>query len=230
MKERITEREKVDVALVAQALDNTNATGRYFSMDGAGQVAVVMVGGALAATKVTTVKFVEAKDEAGTDAADIAGAAAVVTANAKVVEATIALATVANTDVAVVNGTEFTKAAATDVEAKEFADAAGLAQCINSVFADELVATVNATTVTVRSKSGKDDVTLDKTENAGTITLATTVHVAVVEIKASSLSRDDGFTHIAVNIATTGNSVAAAMLLRGEERISSEQIGALTVL
>ena len=227
MKQRIHEATKFDTAVTPQTVNSSNVTGRYFSLVDFTQLLIMVIGGALAAGTAATIELFQAKDEAGTDAKQIGTLSSVVTSLTKIVEGTIALATVANTDVVTVNGIAFTKAAATDAAANEFADAAALAALINSKVTG-VFATAVSTTVTVRSASGEADVTLSKTENSGTITLATTAYQAALEIGAWDLDRKNGFTHVAARVTSTGNGVVGAVALRGDARITPQQIGPVT--
>lgn len=232
MKTRINEDIKMDLALVPQTLSASNVTGHYFSMAGFRSALMILIAGALAAAATTKLEILQAKDASGTDAKVFDSTAAdnaekTLTANTNVIEGTAALASVANTDVVTVNGISFTKAAATDVSAQEFADAAGLVSCINAHedLAGKVLASDSSTIVTVKSVDGISDVTLGKTENAGTITLATTKYQVYVEIKASDIDGDNAFDHIAPKVTSTGTGIVAVTLLRGNGRFTPEQIG-----
>jgi len=225
---KIAEVMKFDTALI-QALNNTHVTGPYVKLDKSRRLVAVALIGAMAATKTAKLELLQAKDSAGTGAKVINSttadnAEATVTANADVIAGTVALATVANTDVVTVNGTDFVKAAATAVADNEFADAAGLVSCINTNLTG-VVASASGTTVTVASLDGAADVTLGKTENAGTITLATTKAQIVVELASDDLDVENGFGWIAPKVTTTANSTVAVALLRGEWRNGFARIG-----
>lgn len=229
MKTRINEDVKLDIALVSQALNNTNVTGQYLSMKDYRSACFLLNGGALAATKTTKLEILQATDNEGSDAKVFDSTAAdnaekTVTANAYDVASLIALASVANTDVVTINGVDFTKAASTDASANEFADAAGLVTCVNAYF-DDLFASASTTNVTIIALDGKSDVTITKTENAGTITLSTVQHQIYVEIKASDLDTDNDFLWVAPKVTTTGDTVVSVAALRGNSRFTPDQIG-----
>jgi hypothetical protein len=228
----ISERYKIDQALKPQALNNTNVTGAYFSMAGFERALAVLNVATLAATKTAKIELLEAHDSDGTSAAAISGKAATITANTLVTEATVDLASVANTDVVTINGLDFTKAAATDASAREFADAAGLETCVE----DEdygvpgVEASVNGNVVTLAADPlGDAVITVSKTENAGTITLATTEALAYVELENFDVSTNAD-THIAAKVTVTdasGNCTVSVALLRGKSRQAiSQKVGA----
>ena len=229
---RLFEEVKIDIGLVSQALNNTNATGKYHDMSEYRSALGVLNGGAMAATKTSKIELYEAKDVDGTDAQLIAGAAATITANALVTEATVDLTSVANTDVVTINGVSFTKAASTVEASRTFADAAGLVSCVNDATygVPGVKASANVAVVTLQAvEPGTALITVSKTENAGTIALATTKAQAYVEIEAPDLS--DGYSHVACKVTTTANSVVSAVLLRGKARGEIEQkVGSSAVL
>jgi hypothetical protein len=232
---RLSENLKLDMGLVPQALNNTSATGAYFSMQGWERALAVLLCGVLAATKTCKLEIFEGEDSDGTSGALLTGASAEITANANVMEATVDLTSVANTDVVTINGLDFTKAAATDASAREFADAAGLETCVEdeTYGVPGVEASVAGNVVTLAADPlGDVVITVSKTENAGTITLATTKAVAYVEIENMDLSGDN--THIACKVTDTdasGNSIVAVALLRGKHKAAiSQKVGAATVV
>jgi hypothetical protein len=235
---QLYKRAKFDIGLVAQALNNTNATGRYFKMDMWRKLIAILNGGAMAATKTTTIEILQATDIEGTGAKGIPSTAgqtatAEITANEKVTEATIALAAAAATDKVEVNGITYTMAAATDATKKEFADAAGLVACINHATygVENVIASDSGTTVTVRSGDGVTTLTVTGTNVAGTVTVATTQAQAFVEVDVGSLDLENGFEYVAVKVTTTANSVVSAELIRGDGRFEPEQsVGASAVV
>jgi len=223
-------RQKIDIGLVAQALNNTNATGRFFKMNIWRKALAILNAGAMAATKTTAIEILQATDEAGTGAKGIPSTAeqaaiATVTANEKVTEATIALASAAATDKVTINGTVFTMAVTTDVADRKFADAAGLVACVNHAIhgVENVIASAVSTTVTVRSADGAAALTVVGTNVAGTITIATTQAQAFVEVDVGSLDLDNGFEYVGVKVTTTANTTVSAILLRGDGRFEAIQ-------
>lgn len=223
--ERIIDREKIDVGLQPQSIASTNVTGRYLHMSESRHLCATLITGAIAAGGSVVLQLMQAKTEAGGDAKVITGAIVTLAAHVDAEAASAALASVANTDVVTVNGVDFTKAASTDTDAREFADAAGLVACVNAYF-DNVIASAVTTTVTVRALDGKADVTLAKTENAGTITLATVAGIGMVDIEAADLDVDNGFEYVGARVTTASATVICGVtMLRGTGRFNPEQIG-----
>lgn len=221
-------RSKIDIGLVSQALNNTNATGRYFNMAMYRKALAILNGGAMAAGTTTKIEFLQAKDASGTDSKVIADANAVITANTNVTVLQCVVGAPNNGDTIVINSVTFTKAAATDATKREFADADGLVTCVNdsTYGVSGVTASNNAGTVTfVASDPGETVITGTKTGAA--LTLSTVQAQAYAEVDVSSLDINNDFTHIAVKITTTANSNVAAVLLRGDERFEPiQKVGA----
>lgn len=219
MSEKIYEKIKIDIGLDAQDINNSNVVGRYVNMTHFRKALVEMNVGAMAAAKTAALTLMQATDSNGTGAKAVEGVTATITANTNVQIATIALAAVANTDVVVINGLSYTKSAATSEVDREFADATGLVTCVNHATygVDGVVASVSTTTVTLKALEGYD-ITLAKTENAGTVTLATTSALAFVEIDNFDLDVNNGFTHFAPKITSTANGICNAIVLRDDPR------------
>ncbi len=220
---RMYEDFKIDTGLASQALNNTNATGRYFPRAGFHKVIAILQGGAMAATKTTKVEFLQAQDASGTGAkgipSDVAQAAvAEITANTNVTEATIDTTNGANTNTVTINDVVFTQAAATDATKREFQNAAGLVTCINdpTYGVSGASASADGAVVTVQAKpAGGAVFTITGHAN---FTIATTQAQAYVEVENFSLDHANGFTHLAVKVTTTANTVVSAAVLRGYSR------------
>lgn len=236
---RLYEDFKIDVGLSSRALNNTNATGRYFPMAGFMRAIAILNGGAMAATKTTKIELLQATDELGSGSKAITGAEATVTANAAVTEATLALSSVQAADSVTINGITFTAHATVTTKASrqfsisgnDTADGDELAACINDpTYGVPGVYAVNSSgTITLRGKSGAATITV--TNPAGTITAATTVGQAYVEIENFNLDHANGFKYVAVKVTTTANSNAAASLLRGYARDPiTQRVGASAAL
>lgn len=189
----------ISMPLVATSLSNTNVTGSYIPIARMKSILFILHGGAAAATKTWKLELLEATDNAGTGASTVTSATG--TANILVKEATIALASVANTDTVTVNGTIFTKAAATS--GLEFADAAGLKTAIEAN-CEGITGSVSSTTVTITAEDGYA-ITVSRVNTAGTITLATTESVTAIAVTNDDLELDT--THIAPKVTVTGIGV-----------------------
>ncbi|MCC6696304.1 MAG: hypothetical protein IT365_11795 [Candidatus Hydrogenedentes bacterium] len=222
---RLSEALKVDQGLIPMALNNTNTTGRYFKMKGFSRALWILNVAAMAATKTAQLQIMEATDEAGTGGQAITAAVATITANAAVKKATVALASVLNTQTLTitVRGVSYTFTAHTDTTT-----AANLEFSISgndSADADELVSLINHATygvpgVTASNNAGtitltvdeEGDATLTISASAATFTIATVEALAYVEIENYTLSA--GFSHVAAKVTTTANTVVSVALLR----------------
>jgi hypothetical protein len=221
---RIAEEAKIDMALSARALDNTNATGEYFDMSKYRNSVWLLSGGAMAATKTTKIELFEAKNAAASGAQALVTALGTITAGTAVQEATAELSSVANTDVVIINGISFTKAASTSTANKEFANAAGLVLCVAAAL-PEVTASASGTLVTVKATDpGAVGITISKTEVAGQITLATVRAQAYVELDTSALTLSSGYTHVAAKVTTTATTTVAVTLLRYGSRFTPAQV------
>jgi len=241
---RISAEVKFDIGLVSQALNNSNATGRYYRMDKWRRAVAKLNVAAMEATKTAKVEFLQATDGAGTGAKGIPSTAgqlamAEITANTKVTEATLTLATVLVGDAVTINGLTFTAAAVADLPNRVFAqggddtaDAASLVLAINHATAGVpgITATSNLGVVTLKStEPGETLITI--TDAAATITPATTQAQAFVELDAAQLDTANGFEYIAAKVTTTANTVVNVDLIRDLGRFSPDQkVGASAVV
>lgn len=235
MNHKINEFLKQDIALLPQAMNNTNATGRYFSMAEYTKALFILQVGAMAASKTATLQLYQATAAAGTGAKVITAGVATITANSLVTKATAALSTVLAADTITINGITFTAHANTTTKSSrqfsigstDSADGDELASCINDTTygVPNVTATNSSGTLTLVSADGVTGITLS--QSSTTFTFATVEAQAFVEINASDLDVANGFSHVAANVATTANSVVAAVLLRGGGRYRpSSAVGA----
>lgn len=223
--ERINETQKIDLALVPQTINNTNVTGRYFSMRDYRAALAVMNVGAAAATKTVKLELFEATDADGTGGQLITGATATITANTAVTKATVALATVLAGHTVTINGVTFTAHSSTTTAANREFSIGGT----DTADGDELESLINDSDygvpgVTASNASGTLTLTVDDpgsrtltiTASNATFTIATTEAVAYVEIDHDAIT--DGFTHIAAKVTSTANGIVGVTLLRGSPR------------
>jgi hypothetical protein len=216
---------KIDIGLVSQALNDTNATGKYHHLKDYRSVLAVLSGGAMAKTKTTKLEVYQAKDAAGTSAKLVTGAAGTITANTLVTELTITLATVLNTETITINDLVFTAHTDTTAAAsRQFSiagtdtqDAAELVTCINDpTYGVPGVTATNAGAVITLVSTDPGATLITAASTDATFTVATTKAQAYVEVESLTLEAD--FTHVACKITTTANSNVAAVLLRGDAR------------
>ncbi len=245
MKTRIHEDVKIDVGLVSQALDNTNATGKYHSLKDYRSALAILSGGAMAATKTTKIELLQAKDAAGTEAKGIPTTAdqeatAEITANALVTELTVTLASVLADETITINGLVFTAHATVTTPAnREFsisgddtADAAELVTCINdATYGVPGVTASNAGAVITLVSTDPGETVITAASTDATFTIATTKAQAFVEVLSTLLDKINGFTHIAVKVTTTATSNVAVVLARGNARFTPDQkVGASAIV
>lgn len=228
------EDSKIDIGLVSQALNNTNATGKYHAMKEFRSALAVLSGGAMAVTKTTKIEILEAKNAAAGSAQSLSGAEATITANTKVTELKITLATVLAGETIIINGLTFTAHTdTTTVANREFsisgndtADAGELVTCINDpTYGVPGVTASNAAAVITLVSTVPGATVLTVTSEDATFTIATTKAQAYVDIEGLVLSA--GFSHIAVKVTTTANSHVAAVLIRYHSRkVIAQKVGA----
>lgn len=224
-------RAKIDIGLVPQALNNTNATGSCYRIDMFRKALFCLIGGAMAAGKTTKIEVLQAKDAAGTDAKAIDGAEATITANTAVTEATLTCASVIATNAVTVNGLTFTAGAAEDlanrifaVGADDTACAASLVKAINHSSAGVPGVTASSALGVVTLKAtnpGEETITIK--DPAATITPATTKAQAYVEIDVGSLDHANDFEYLAAKVTTTANTVAGVVAVQGDGRFEPDQ-------
>ena len=237
--ERIIDSHKVDIALKPTSLATTNATGKYYSMAGFGRALFIFLAAAMAVGKTVIAQVMQAKDAAGTDAKVITAATATITANTYVKEATVILATFTAGNVIVINGLTFTAhATVTTVANREFsisgndtADGDELATCINdpTYGVPGVVASNAAGTVTIKAvEPGETTITV---VGVATIGVAATVEAdGAVEVQATDLDINNGFTHVALKLTTDATIVVGASLTRGQAGETPVQhLAAITV-
>lgn len=208
---------KTDIALASVVIPAANHTGRYVGFNGFRKmlfaVGVECEDGILD-TEEVTITVREAKSNAGLDhQALIEDIIITGLIDATVVRTDLAAtAPIENGDTVTINGVEFTKAAANDVEDGEFLNAAGLVLCI-AEHLPELAAVAAANVVTVsNAEVGGGVVTLEENSALASAWVpdgGTTYAVAIAEISSEQLST--GFSHVAVNVLNEGiNDITTA--------------------
>lgn len=230
-------RTKKDVALVPQTINNTNVTGKYFDMSGHRKALFTALIGAIAATKTVKLEVLQATDAAGTGAKGIpsdAGqtATATVTANTKVTEMTITLANVAAADIVKINGLTFTAHANTTtassrqfkIDGDDTADAAALTGLINdATYGVPGVTATSALGVITLKSTMPGETVITVSDQAATITPATTQALAYVEVDVSSLDITNGYQYLAPKVTSTANGIVGVELSRGDSRFEPVQ-------
>ena len=221
MGKRISEVNDYVIGLVGQTINNTNVTGNYVDMRLHKRLAAILIDGASASTKVTTLKLVQATDASGTAVKDIASYTAAVTAGTTgFASGTIALSNVQAADAMVINGLTYTAhATVTTLASRQYsiagsdtADGTELCKCLNDATygVPGVTATNNAGTITLTVTS--PGTTLIKvTTVPATITVAQLSAAAFVECTQSAADLANGFYFVAANVARTGNGIASVL-------------------
>lgn len=231
---RLYENAKVDIGLVAKALNNTNITGKYHPMAEFNSVLAVLSTGPMAKTKTVKIEFLEAKNAAAGSAQSLTSHEAIITANEKVAELTILLATVLNGETIVINDLTFTgHTDTTTVANREFAingndaaDAAELVTCINdpTYGVPGVTATLATATLTLVS-TVPGAVVISAVSSDATFTVITTK--AQSYIHAEGLALTALFSHLAVKCTSTANGVISVVLIRYKSRKKiTQKVGA----
>ncbi len=228
MNAKLSEISKFDIGLVPQTLNNSNATGAYYPMRDFRRALARLDAGAMAVSKSTKIELLQAQDAAGTGAKPLVPAVeSTISANASVVELTIALATVLAAEAVTINGVTFTAhATVTSPASREFkidgndtADAAALAGLINNSTYGVAGVTASASSGTITLKSTRPGETLFSASSAAsTFTIATTKHETLIECSHFDLDHENGFDWVACKVTTTGNTPVSATLARYEPR------------
>jgi hypothetical protein len=222
----INEALKIDIGVVSQTINNSNATSRYYDMSRYRRALAILNVGAMVASKTAKIEFYQAQDAAGTGAKLMTATAAEITANTNVAVATVDLTSAAATDVVTINGVAFTMAAATTAASRTFSSAAALASDVNDATYGVAGITASATTSVVTliaTDPGEKAITVAGTNGSGTVTVATTQAVAFSEVNVSSMDLANGFTHLAVKATSTATGGVSVDFIRGDARISPTQ-------
>ncbi|MBA7608319.1 hypothetical protein ES703_15496 [subsurface metagenome] len=244
--QRIHEGLKMDLGVVAQALNNTDVSGRYHRARPAHRILALLSGGAMAATKVTKIEMLQAISAAGASSKGIPSdigqlAEAEIAANTKVSEATVTLATFLVGGTITINGLIYTAHVDTtslpdrefDISGDDTADAVELCLCLNAALygVPGVVASNVAGVVTLKAiEPGAVTITVASSPDDATVVKATLKAQAFVEILSGKLDVAGGFLFVGVKITTTANTVVAAALLRGDLRFETAQkVGASAV-
>lgn len=231
----LSERVKVDVAVLPKSLASTNETGAYFNLREFTKALFVFTAATIAATKTVVGQIMKATDGAGTGATALTGAAATITANAGVTKALLTAATIVDeSSVVTINGVTYscedtTPSAAAgefDSGADDTAACANLAAVINLLQGKDILATPSAGTVILTAKDpGKKTITI--TGAHSTIVPSTLEAIGFIEVDALDLGT--GFTHAALKLTTDATIVVAGMVARSGGSTQAQQVAASKV-
>jgi hypothetical protein len=230
---RVIDRVHFDSAMPPTAALAVATPTRYFNLKKSARRLFAWQVGAMAAAATSTGVILEATDHLGTGAAPIAAITDAITANTDVTAATLTAAACAPGDTFVLNGVEFTGAAAQSIPDLEFeADAAddavtaaSIVAVINGAVALGLIDGVFASdngvdTVTIRAlEPGENNITLVGT--AVKLIAATVEAWGYLEVRGDQLT--DGCTHVALQITPSAAQDTAAFTATIDERYPLDQ-------
>lgn len=238
---------KIEVGLVGQTINNSNVTGRYFDMMLFRRILAVLIDGASADTKTTTLEFLQATALAGTGAKAITGATCTLTTPTKMTKLTAALATVLATQTLTITVTVdgvstayvFTAHATTTTKASRQFSIAGT----DSQDADELISCINDVTYGVPGVTATNDngtvtltvtdpgsTTISVAQSAATFTFAQVEAIAYVDLDVSQLDIAGGFQFVAPKVTKTGNGIVAVAIQRYSGRFEPDQAVAASAI
>ena len=235
MGNKIFEDIKIDVGVAPVSL-NGNSTSVYYDLADYRKAVGILEVAAMAITKTAKIEIYQATNAAAGSAKLLTGATATITANTNVTSLTLALATVLATHTIIINGLTFTAhGTTTTVANREFnigggtdtLDADELCICLNDATygVPGATATNNAGTITLISTVPGATVFTAAEGVGATITVATLKAQAYVEIDALTL--EAGFTHVATKITTDAAILVSSLLLRGGQRLGiAQKVGA----
>ena len=208
---------KFRVLLPPQAVNNTTVYGSYYSMKDCMRAIFILNSAVIAATKTAIMSLMEATDAEGSDAQAITSSSATITANTLVKEVLVDISSVANTDVLVVNGLSFTKAAALDASAREWNTGANLATCLEdpTYGVANVAVTVDGTDIYIVALDSLTSLTVTKVENSGTLAISTLTSRIILRNREHVFERRISCVapKLVVNDAT-GNCLNSITLLR----------------
>ena len=232
----ISHRYKVDIGLVGQTINNSNATGFYFPVAGYRKFLAVCTDGASAVNKSTKIEWLQATALAGTGAkvvkqanetsgtessATTTKAAAALT---KVTECTVTLSSAANGETITINDVVFTAHTDTTtvaerkfkIDGTDAEDAAALVALINHATygVPGITAAANEAVITLTvDKPGADTITVS-TDAVTHFVPAITKQVLYSEIDIDDLDISGGFVYVAPKVTKEGNGVVSVVVVR----------------
>ena len=226
-----SEKQKVDIGLTPQTVNNTNVTGRYLSLAKYRDVLCVLHVSSMAVSKTAKIELLQATDRDGTSAKSISDSEATITANALVYKATVVCSSVIATDTLTINGITYTVVASgatlADGEVNVGGTDAAMAEAFAAAINDSdygilgVTASANAGTLTLESTDGETAVTLSTPDS--TMTLATSEAWAYVNLQSDQLDSENDFLYIAPKVTVTSNSVVSVTMLRAGARYGVTQ-------
>lgn len=241
MNHKISEVNKLDTGITTAAI-NGALTGQYFQMSCHRKALFIAILGVMAEGVTSTLQVMQATDSAGTDAKVITDAAATITANVDTSITRLAIVTAAGGvhvagQTVTINGLVFTAAAADVPETREYAvgssgadSAANLLAKINN--ADETIgipdilgtASIDGSDSIITLTADEPGEKLINAEASDSTTVVSTIEsIGFVEIDATALDKNNGFSHVAMRITNSAETVSSVSLVRDNSRYTPEQ-------
>jgi len=219
----LRERTKLIAGLVPQSIATTNVTSRYFPLRGYDKVLFLISCGKIAYADPGTpnsvvAQVMKATSAAGAGAGALTSFAATITGQIDAIKGSVLVDTVTNDVTITINTIVYTKKAATNAAAREFADAAGLVLCVNhaTMGVPNVTAAAVGTTVFLTSTT-PDSVKINMVGyEAAKLIPATEEGLALVEVDEGDVA--DTYTHLAIKLTTVGTIVAGAQMLFANPR------------
>lgn len=241
MGQKLSQINKLDSAVIASSIDGS-ATGFYFGMQIARKALFIATLGAMAAGDTAVFKVVQAVDSSGTSSKDVADTEITVTGNidSSITKLSIVSAAggvhVAGQTVTI-NGLVFTAAAADVPETREYAvgatgadSAANLLAKINSedpaIGISNIIgssAVVSTDTVITLIADEPGEVLINAVASDSTTIVSTASSIAFIEVEASDMDVNNGFSHLAIDITTSTAIDTGVALVRDHSRYNPEQ-------
>ena len=212
-----------DLALQPQELAAGNTTGPWFGFKVGDSAKFIGYAGAMAAAETVEFRLQQASDEEGTGVKAVSvgesariNAVTTITANTRVIEATLTCAAVVRTNTVTIvdaqgNTTTLTGRHATPgtneflCEVNDNADAAALAAAINA-YVPNVNAVADLAVVTVRSVD-ETKTALTVSSVGGTITVATTLAACTIEVNEAQLDTGNDFRFVALRADTGAHDI-----------------------
>lgn len=252
----ISQRYKIDLGLVGQTINGSNATGPYFPVAGYRKFLAVCIDGASVLNKTTQIEWLQATALAGTGAKVVkqsnittgTESKAVSTAGAltitKATEITIDPTDAANGDTIVVNGVTFTAHTnATTAAKREFKIDGTDAQDATALYGLLIHATYGITGLGIAVTDDEaglltlralgDDTTLTVvSSNATRLPIAITKQILYSEIDIDDLDISGGFVYVAPKVTKAGNGIVSVVVLRevGDYGPAAQQVASSTLI
>lgn len=234
----ISERYKIDLGLVGQTINNSNATGPYFPVAGYRKFLAVCTDGASVLNKTTQVEWLQATDiagtgakvvkqsnaSAGTESKAVSVAAATVITGAT--EITIDPTSAQNGDTVTINGVTFTAHTDTTtaadrkfkIDGTDAQDATALYGLLTNAtygITGLGIAVTDDTAGTLTLRALGDETTLIvTTSNATRLPIAITKQILYSEIGVEDLDIAGGFVYVAPKVTKAGNGIVSVVVLR----------------